>query len=143
MLFRSVRTELDGIDPADLEKIWKLGNLAMECEVAVIPFSSGGYLGEIYRYNNIRNRDQKLIPASDSFRAELKELGSYDGWREIIEQTKGCFGMPNDIKVFEDAPVLINELEGPFGLAPFFFVDDMIFCEYDDFTLCFISGTNN
>ena len=118
-------------------------DLAMEYEVAVIPFSSGDYLEEFYRFYKVFNRDHKLVPASDSYYEELKELETYDGWREIIGQTKTFFGIPNCIKVFEDAAALTEELEGPLGLAPLFFVDDLLFCEYDDLTLCFISGTNN
>lgn len=137
------RTELDGIDPAVLENVWKLGDLTMEYEVAVIPFSSGNYPEEFYHFYKIRNRDHKLVPVADSYYVELKELATYDGWREIIEQTKTFFGVPKCIKVFEDSPTLLEELEGPFGLAPFFFVDDLLFCEYDHLTLCFISGTNN
>ena len=140
---RGRRTELDGIAPVVLEKIWQLDDLAMGHEVAVIPFSSGNYLEEFYRFYKIRNRTHKLVSASDAFRGELKELATYDGWREIIKKTKGFFGEPLDIKLLENASALINELEGPLGLAPFFFVDDLIFCEYEDFTLCFMSGTNN
>lgn len=140
---RGTRKELDGIAPEVLEKIWQLGELTMENEVAVIPFSSGDYLNEFYRFYNIINRDQKLVPASDSFYEELKEIEIYDTWREIIAQIKSEFGVPTGIKVFENPPALINELEGPLGFAPFFFVDDLFFCEYEGFTLCFISGTNN
>lgn len=140
---RGTRKELDGIAPEVLEKIWQLGELTMENEVAVIPFSSGDYLNEFYRFYNIINRDQKLVPASDSFYEELKEIETYDTWREIIAQIKSNFGVPSGIKVFENLPALIKELEGPFGFAPFFFVDDLFFCEYEGFTLCFISGTNN
>lgn len=140
---RGKRPELEGIDPAVLENVWQLGDLAMEYEVAVIPFSSGDYLEEFYRFYKVFNRDHKLVPASDSYYEELKELKTYDGWREIIGQTKTFFGIPNCIKVFEDAAALTEELEGPLGLAPLFFVDDLLFCEYDDLTLCFISGTNN
>lgn len=140
---RGTREELDGIAPEVLEKIWQLGELTMENEVAVIPFSSGDYLNEFYRFYSIINRDQKLVPASDSFYEELKEIETYDTWREIIAQIKSEFGVPTGIKVFENPPALINELEGPLGFAPFFFVDDLFFCEYEGFTLCFISGTNN
>lgn len=45
--------------------------------------------------------------------------------------------------LFDDVSGIIDELEGPDGLAPFFFFFDLMFCEYDDFTLCFMSGSNN
>ena len=45
--------------------------------------------------------------------------------------------------VFDNNVKLREELEGPDGLSPFFFVFDLMFCEYGEYTLCFISGSNN
>ena len=45
--------------------------------------------------------------------------------------------------VFDDLSRIIDELEGPDGLTPFFFVFDVVFAEYEDFILCFINGSNN
>ena len=46
--------------------------------------------------------------------------------------------------VFDGATAdLCEALGGRRGLSPFFFVFDMMFCEYPECTLCFMSGTNN
>ena len=64
-------------------------------------------------------------------------------WQKIEEKTKALLGEPESVAIFEDCGPLIDEMEGADGLAPFFFVFDIMFCEYKRFTLCFISGTNN
>ncbi|MDO4399578.1 MAG: hypothetical protein Q4D27_01360 [Coriobacteriia bacterium] len=126
------RTEFDALD-----------DLAMEYEVAVIPFFKTDYLQEFYDFYEIKRRDAKLTPLQASFEEALREVSGEHRWEAIAKKAKELFGLPSRVMVFDDVKHLKGELEGPMGLAPFFFVFDMMFCEYEGFTLCFMSGTNN
>ena len=126
-----------------LEKARILDDLTMKYEVAVHALSQNDYLKEFYDFYEIKDRSAKLITSPDSFHETLKELGGDDVWRHIAGDTEYLFGEPNGVRIFEDVGKLTDELDGPDGLAPFFFVFDIMFCEYDGFTLCFMSGTNN
>ena len=132
--------------PRDLEterKAQLLNNLAMVYETAVILLPAEGYLEEFLEVFEIKNRDLKLIPAPDGFAESLREVSGDDVWRPIAEKTERLFGLPKRVTVFEDSRTLREELEGTDGLGPFFFIFDLMFCEYEDFCLCFISGSNN
>ncbi len=131
------------IDTTVLDKAEMLDRLAMEYETSVYVFSADNYLNEFYDFFEIKNRKQKLISSPNTFHEALKELSGDDVWQRIAEKTEALFGVPTNVSIFEDDTVLKDEMEGPDGLAPFFFVFDMMFCEYDDFSLLFISGTNN
>ena len=71
------------------------------------------------------------------------EVSGYDVWRSIAEETERLFGLPKRVMVFDDDNALREELGGRKGLGPFFFHFGIMFCEYEGFTHCFISGTNN
>lgn len=124
-------------------KTAELSRLAKKYETAVQVLSRDHYLEEFFDFYEIRNRNHKLIPAAGSFHEELSEVSGSDVWQPIAEKTESFFGLPEKIFLFEDVSPLIKELDGPDGLAPFFFVFDVMFCVYKDFTLCFMSGTNN
>ena len=125
------------------EKVDKIYDLAMEYEVAVIPFFEEDYLEEFLDFYEIKTRDLKLIPEEGSFDEALRDVCGEYRWEVIAEKAKRLFGLPDRIMAFEDMTDLKEELEGPDGLAPFFFVFDLMFCEYEGFTLCYMSGTNN
>ncbi len=116
---------------------------SMVYETAVIPFSADGYLEEFYDLYEIRNRTPVLVPSEADFFETLKEVSGGNNGELIAAKTESLFGLPQKVMVFDDNSGIKDELEGPDGLAPFFFVFDMMFCKYDDFTLCFMSGTNN
>ena len=127
------------------DKVRILDDLAMVHEVAVIPLCAGDYLTDFYETYRIKNREPGFDVFPDDFHEALKEVGGHDVWQPIAAKTEELFGRPLRVTVFnaEEQKKLIEELEGPRGLAPFFFVFDMMFCEYEGFTLCFMSGTNN
>lgn len=126
-----------------LRKAAELDELAMGYETAVQPLLAEDYVKEFYDFYRIRNRKRKLIPSEDIFERALMEVSGYDVWRPIAEKTESVFGLPKRVMVFDDDADLREELGGRRGLGPFFFVFGIMFCEYDGFTLCFISGTNN
>ncbi len=121
----------------------QLNELAMGYETAVIPFSAHGYPEEFYEFYQIKDRTPVLIPSEYSFHETLRDVCGDDVWEPVARKTESVFGSPNRVTVFNEIKTLKDELEGPSGYAPFFFVFDLMFCEYDDFTLCFMSGTNN
>ena len=120
-----------------------LNDVSMKYEVSVIPFFEQDYLKEFCDFYRIRNRDLRLIPSDDGFDEALKNLSGEYRWESIAEKAKELFGPPVKITVFEDSKDLVEELGGPKGLSGFFFVFDLMFCEYEDYTLCFICGSNN
>ena len=124
-------------------QIVALNELTMSFEVSVQALYAEDYLTEFYDFYEIRNRQHQLVPSPDSFHDALKELSGDGVWRRIAEYTEYLFGEPKRVTVFDDVGDVIGELEGEDGLAPFWFVFDLMFCEYDGFTLCFISGSNN
>ncbi len=128
-----------------LEKTHDLGDLAMDYEVAVKPLFEEDYLKEFYDFYEIKDRKPELVTSEQGLDESLKDLNGEYRWEAIAEKTRSLFGLPVRIKVFkiEDLEGLKEELGGPRGLSSFFFVFDLMFCEYEDFTLCFISGSNN
>ena len=131
------------IDQEMLYKVQMLDELAMEYETSVEVFAAENYLEDFYDFYEIRKSFPKLIPSPDSFHETLRQLSGDDVWQPIADRTESLFGVPRRVTIFEDDTALRREIEGPDGLAPFFFVFGLIFCEYDGFTLCFISGSNN
>ena len=130
------------------DKEWKaklklLNDLAMRYEVAVKPLYEEDYLKEFYDFYEIKNRRAKLVPAEEGFEETLKNVSGEDSCEAVAEKTKSLFGLPVRVTVFDNNVKLREELEGPDGLSPFFFVFDLMFCEYGEYTLCFISGSNN
>lgn len=130
-------------DPVIEQKTALLDQLAQRYETSVTAFPAGDYLRAFCDFYEIKGRDLKLIPAPEGFHAALRELSGDDVWQPIARETERLFGPPRRVTVFEDDKALRDELEGPEGLAPFFFVFDLMFCEYEGFTLSFLSGTNN
>lgn len=134
---------LKSFPPALMEKCSRLDKLSMYYETSVQLLPGSGYLEAFWDFYEIKNRAQRLIPAEGSFREALRELCGDDVYEPIAELTEALFGTPAQVLVFGEDAALRDELEGPEGLGPFFFVFDLMFCEYGAFTLCFISGTNN
>ena len=130
-------------DPEWDERWSQLNGLAMRFETAVVPFPAQGYLDEFYEFYEIRNRKPVLIPSEEAFRDALREVSGDDVWEPIAKKTEEFFGLPERVMVFGDDTELREELGGLDGLSPFFFVFGIMFCEYEDFTLCFMSGSNN
>ena len=120
-----------------------IDDLAMGYETAVIPFFSNDYLTEFYDFYRVKNRNAKLLPSEESFEETLRNVSGDDCWKPIADKAKDLFGLPKQVTVFEDVTKLKDEMGGRRGYAPFFFVFDIMFCEYESFTLCFISGSNN
>lgn len=125
------------------EKLSRLNELSMKYETSVTAFTSENYLIEFCDFFEVKNKGLKLVPSPYGFKEALKELSGYDVWQPIAETTESLFGLPERVTVFDDDSKLIEELEGADGLAPFYIVFDLMFCEFDGFSLCFISGTNN
>ncbi len=125
------------------EKLHLLSGLTMKYEVAVIPLYKADYLTEFLDFYEIKNRDAVLVPSEEDFDGALRDLSGEYRWEAIAEKTKDLFGLPERVMVPDNDAHLREELEGPDGLAPFFFVFGLMFCEYSDFTLCFMSGSNN
>ena len=124
---------------------WReLNTFAMEHEIAVAPFTGADYLQEFLDFYEIRNsRDAKLVPSDGGLYKGLEDLAGEESGNAVAVETERLYGLPSGVSFFEDGKKLMEELEGPDGLAPFFFVFDIMFCEYDGFTLCFICGSNN
>lgn len=131
------------MDPALLRQWQELDELTMGYETAVILLPEQGYREAFFRLYRIKDRTRRLIPASENFRQALREVCGDSVWQPIAEGAEALFGTPRQVLYFEEEEKLREELEGPRGLAPFFFVFGMMFCEYEGFTLCFMSGTNN
>ena len=125
------------------ERFGLLNDFAMGYETAVAPMFSDDYLQEFYDFYRVKNRKRKLVPFDKGFHEALKEVSGDDCWRPIAEKTELLFGVPACVTVFDDDTALREEMGGQRGYAPFFFVFGIMFCEYEKFTLCFISGTNN
>ncbi len=126
------------------EKQWEqLDELAMTYEVAVIPFCEENYLKEFFDFYRIRNRSTKLVETEEGFDESLRDVSGEYRWEEIARKARDLFGLPRRILFFDEDSRLRDELGGRRGLSPFFFVFGMMFCEYEGFTLCFMSGTNN
>ena len=121
----------------------ELDDFTMGYEVAAVPFFKKEYVDEFYRFYRIRDRHANLIPCGGGFHEALRDFCGDGRWEPISEKTEALFGRPARVCEFDDISTLKEELGGPRGLSSFFFVFDLIFCEYPDFTLCFIFGTNN
>ena len=126
-----------------MEKCSRLDKLSMYYETSVQLLPGSGWLEAFWDFYEIKNRTQRLIPAEGDFREALRELSGDDVFTPIADLTEALFGTPERVLVFEDDAALRDELEGPDGLGPLFFIFGLMFCEYGDYTLCFISGTNN
>ena len=125
------------------DRLSVLNELAMVYETGVNLFSEKDYLNEFYDFYEIRSRKEKLIPSPCGFEETLKDVSGDDCWKPIADKTKSLFGIPGRVMVFENVRDLQEELGGSDGLSPFYFVFDLMFCEFGDYTLCFISGSNN
>jgi hypothetical protein len=131
------------IDPDVLARAALLDDFAMVYETSVTIFPAEDTLKEFCAHFEIEGAGLALVPSPEGFYGTLKEVCGYDVWQPIAGKTAELFGMPSRVTVFEDVSAVTEKLEGEDGLGPFFFVFDVMFCEYGGFTLCFISGTNN
>ena len=121
-----------------------LDDFAMVYETAVVYLEAEAYLEEFCNCYFIKNRDLKLIPSCKDFYESIKELSGDDCGELIAKKAESLFGLPKRIMMLEDETAFIEELEAcSDGWGPFYIVFDLLFCEYENFTLCFISGTNN
>ena len=128
-----------------VKKAHLLDEVSMFYETFVLVLPADNYPERFYDFYRFKNRNHKLITSPDSFHDTLKEVSGYDRWQPIAEKTESLFGFPKRVTVFEDVAPVVNQLEGKRGRGPgpFFFIFDLMFCEYEDYALCFISGTNN
>ena len=125
------------------ERFDLLDDFSMEYGVAVLPLFEANYLREFYDFYEIKNRKPKLIPYEKDFETALNDMCGEPRGPLIAGKTEELFGLPNRIAIFDDDVKLRNELGGRKGLSPFFFVFDLVFFEYKDFTLCMIYGSND
>ena len=121
-----------------------LDDFAMYYETAVLYLKEENYLEEFYQFFFFKNREQTLIPFEESFQDAFTELCGDRGGKSIADKTESLFGRPKRMMVFESVDTVKEELEASSdGWGPFYVVFDLMFCEYDGFTLCFICGSNN
>ena len=122
--------------------IKQLNDFTMKYEAAVIPFSADGYLEEFFDFYKMKRRDHGVTRFSRSLEKTLKSYGGDDCAGPITREIKKTFGLPLDVKVFVNSTYSLHEFEDGDNLTPFFFVFDIVFCEYENFTLCLIFGSN-
>ena len=121
-----------------------LDDFAMYYETAVLYLKEEDYLEEFYQFFFFKNREQTLIPFEENFQDAFIELCGDRGGKNIADKTESLFGRPKRMMVFESVNTVMEELEASSdGWGPFYTVFDLMFCEYDGFTLCFIAGSNN
>ena len=127
------------------EKVDALEELAMGYGTAVFELFAEDYLTEFYDLFRIRDRSPKLIPFEVSFREALRLSCGEGRFEAVAETAERLFGLPKRIMTFSepDQKALTERLGGRRGRAPFFFVFDLLFCEYEGFALCFIPGSND
>ena len=122
----------------------ELNTFAMEHEIAVVSFTEEDYLQAFRDFYEIsEDLDLELVSSDEGLYRGLEDLAGEESGDAVAAETERMFGLPSAVTFIRDAEELLEELEGVDGLAPFFFVFDILFCEYDGFTLCFICGTNN
>ncbi len=123
----------------------ELDGFAMVREVSVTPFTGGDWLEAFYDFFEIRKKNRRFapVPTGRDLYGSMEDLAGEEAGRAVAAETERLFGLPLALTRFEDDGDLREELSGPRGLARFFFVFDILFCEYEGFTLCFICGTNN
>jgi len=126
-------------------KVDVLDELAMGYGTAVFELFAEDYLTEFYDLFRLRYRRPRLVPFEVSFREALRQTCGEGRYEAIAETAERLFGLPKQIRTFaeKDRMALTDRLGGRHGLAPFFFVFDLLFCEYEGFTLCFIPGSND
>ena len=131
-------------DDTDAGKANILHDFAMAYETAVVYLDEEDYLEELCYIYYIKNRDLHLIPSPEDFYTSLKEVSGEDCGGLIAEKAESLFGLPKRVMILEEEKQLISELEAcEDGWGAFYIVFGLLFCEYEGFTLCFISGTNN
>lgn len=121
----------------------ELDEFAMRYEVGVLPLFDKDYRTEFFDFYQVTPRGAKLIPAEGSFEEAIWEVSGASRGEPIARKAEALFGRPKRMTVFDDDSRLRDELGGRRGLSPFFFVFGILFCEYERFTLCFLSGSNN
>lgn len=126
-----------------IRKTEDFNEFSMQYEVYAHVLKNTDYLVEFFDFYEICDREHSLIESTESFNDLMRNLAGDDVFLKIIEKSEALFGTFLSLKVFDDDEKIKEELEGPDGLSIFFFVFDLFFCEYDGFTILFISGTNN
>lgn len=77
------------------------------------------------------------MEAEQALKKKVRQLGRLT---MKYETSVNLFPAENYLDAFYDYYKIRGRLH---RLAPFFFVFDLMFCEYEGFTLCFLSGSNN
>lgn len=135
---------LDLTEESPKGKAILLDDFAMYFGTSVHYLDADDYLEEFYQLFFFKNREQKLVPWEESFQEAFMELCGTHGGKEIADKTESLFGLPKRIMVFEDTTSVVEELEASSdGWGPFYSVFDLMFCEYEGFTLCFVVGSND
>ena len=141
---QSARDTQTWADDTPKGKAALLDDFAMYYETAVLFLEEENYLEEFYHLFFFKNREQNLIPFEEHFLDAFMELCGSRGGKSIADKTESLFGRPKRMMVFENVAPVIEELEASSdGWGPFYSVFDLMFCEYEGFTLCFIAGSNN
>ncbi len=124
-------------------RVSELNAFCMALEISVLSFAGADPLKAFCDFYEIKeHRDLEPEPVEGGLCEGLEDLAG-DAGRLAAAETERLFGLPLRVTRFADDGPLREQLEGPDGLAPFFFVFGILFCEYGGFTLCFLSGTNN
>ena len=127
-----------------LQKVWQLDDHAMEWNTAVMPLPAEDYLETFFDFYEIRDRDLSPVPCGGSLHDSMVMLCGEGRGEPVAEKAESLFGRPGRIMVFEDPGPLTRQLEmSEGGVGPFYFIFDLMFCEYEGFTLCFITGSND
>ncbi len=61
---------------------------------------------------------------------------------KLVETIEYCYGMPEAIYSVKNYEKVTDRLEGRKGYAPYFFVSDFFFADFEKFTAFFIMGNN-
>ena len=127
-----------------IEKAGKLDDFTIDYGTAVLALPFADYCAEFCRFYRIGKPKFGLVPSPDGFRGTLREVCGYSVWEPIAEKTEEIFGVPDRVTVPDDVRKPLDRLEmcGG-GLGPFYCMFDIMFCEYDGFVLCFMSGSND
>lgn len=86
-----------------------------------------------------------VLPSASGkdFYQSLTEVSGEKCCADIAKEAESLFGLPERVMIFDDPGAVTDEMGGVKGLGPFYIVFDLMFCEYKDYTVCYISGTNN
>ena len=110
-----------------------------------ICFNKENYLDDFSKFHNIKKEDIKIHETNISFEEFIKNnFGEnkklIDGLSYWIKRKAGDF-----IKVYEqDDDSNLNDLleKSEYGKTPMFFIEDVVFIEFENMVISFITGNN-